>query len=80
MIRAFASPADLKPRKITFRRFSANCYAFTAEGDPNSGVIVGDDGVMVIDTQATPLMARAYDEARGIKHSRIWSAKRDLEL
>jgi glyoxylase-like metal-dependent hydrolase (beta-lactamase superfamily II) len=28
------------------------------QGDPNSGVIVGDDAVMVIDAQATPLMAR----------------------
>ena len=32
-------------------------YAYTAEGDPNSGIIVGDDGVMVIDAQATPSMA-----------------------
>src|SRR5690606_13106904 len=29
----------------------------TAEGDPNTGVIIGDDGVMVLDTQATPMMA-----------------------
>jgi len=58
MAQAFASQADLKPKKITFEKLSRNCYAFTAEGDPNTGVIVGDDGVMVIDTQATPLMAR----------------------
>lgn len=58
MTRAFASQADLKPKKIRFVKLSANCYAFTAEGDPNTGVIVGDDGVMVIDAQATPLMAR----------------------
>jgi glyoxylase-like metal-dependent hydrolase (beta-lactamase superfamily II) len=58
MTRAFASQGDLAPKKIRFSRLSANCYAFTAEGDPNTGVIVGDDGVMVIDAQATPLMAR----------------------
>ncbi len=58
MSKAFASQADLKPKKITFRKLSANAYAFTAEGDPNTGIIVGDDGVMVIDTQATPIMAR----------------------
>src|SRR5688572_3593985 len=58
MTQAFASQADLKPKKITFRKLSRNCYAFTTEGDPNTGVIVGDDGVMVIDAQATPLMAR----------------------
>jgi glyoxylase-like metal-dependent hydrolase (beta-lactamase superfamily II) len=56
--KSFASQADLKAKKISFRKLSANCYAFTAEGDPNTGVIVGDDGVMVIDAQATPLMAR----------------------
>jgi len=54
----FASQADLKAKKISFRKLSENCYAFTAEGDPNTGVIVGDDGVMVIDAQATPMMAR----------------------
>jgi glyoxylase-like metal-dependent hydrolase (beta-lactamase superfamily II) len=55
---SFASQADLAPKKISFSRLSTNCYAFTAEGDPNTGIIVGDDGVMVIDAQATPLMAR----------------------
>src|SRR5512134_1718794 len=57
-MKAFASHADLKPKKITFQRLSKNAYAFTAQGDPNTGIVVGDDGVMVIDTQATPLMAR----------------------
>ncbi|HRH88167.1 MAG TPA: MBL fold metallo-hydrolase, partial [Rubrivivax sp.] len=32
--------------------------AYTAEGDPNTGIVVGDDAVMVIDTQATPAMAQ----------------------
>jgi glyoxylase-like metal-dependent hydrolase (beta-lactamase superfamily II) len=58
MAKTFASQADLAPKKISFRKLSASCWAFTAEGDPNTGVIVGDDGVMVIDAQATPLMAR----------------------
>jgi glyoxylase-like metal-dependent hydrolase (beta-lactamase superfamily II) len=58
MTQAFASQADLKPKKISFQRLSKSCYAFTTEGDPNTGVIVGDDSVMVIDAQATPLMAR----------------------
>ena len=58
MTKTFASQADLAPKKISFQRLSKNCYAFTTEGDPNTGVIVGDDGVMVIDAQATPLMAR----------------------
>jgi hypothetical protein len=25
-------------------------------------------------------VSRAYDEARGIKHPRIWSARRDVEM
>jgi glyoxylase-like metal-dependent hydrolase (beta-lactamase superfamily II) len=58
MPKTFASQGDLAPKKISFRKLSRNCYAFTTEGDPNTGVIVGDDGVMVIDAQATPLMAR----------------------
>ena len=58
MPKAFASQADLEAKKIGFQRLSPDCWAFTAQGDPNTGVIVGDDGVMVIDAQATPLMAR----------------------
>jgi len=53
----FASTGDLTDKKITFTEIGQALYAFTAEGDPNSGVIVGDDAVMVIDAQATPVMA-----------------------
>jgi glyoxylase-like metal-dependent hydrolase (beta-lactamase superfamily II) len=55
--KAFASQSDLQDKKITFEKLSENAYAYTAEGDPNSGVIIGDDAVMVIDAQATPVMA-----------------------
>ena len=48
MSKAFASQADLTDKKISFTQLSANAYAYTAEGDPNTGVIVGDDAVMVI--------------------------------
>ena len=65
MSKAFASQADLQDKKVTFSKLSANAYAYTAEGDPNTGVIVGDDAVMVIDTQATPVMAQDV-----IKHIR----------
>ena len=58
MSKAFASRADLEEKRVTFSRLSHNAYAYTAEGDPNTGVIIGDDAVMVIDTQATPVMAR----------------------
>lgn len=58
MSKQFASQADLEVKKTTFTKLSDNAYAFTAEGDPNSGVVIGDDGVMVIDTTATPVMAK----------------------
>ena len=58
MSKAFASQADLADKKVTFTRLSDNAYAYTAEGDPNTGVVIGDDAVMVIDTQATPVMAQ----------------------
>jgi glyoxylase-like metal-dependent hydrolase (beta-lactamase superfamily II) len=58
MSKAFASQADLQDKKVSFTQLSQNAYAYTAEGDPNTGVIIGDNAVMVIDTQATPVMAQ----------------------
>ena len=55
--KAFASQADLVEKKVSFDKLSEHAYAYTAEGDPNTGIVVGDDAVMVIDTQATPVMA-----------------------
>ena len=55
--KTFASQADLEAKRISFTQLSDSAYAYTAEGDPNTGVIIGDDAVMVIDTQATPVMA-----------------------
>src|SRR6218665_2988956 len=54
----FASAADLQVKQVRFDKLSEHAYAYTAEGDPNTGVIIGDDAVMVIDTQATPVMAQ----------------------
>ncbi len=58
MNQQFASKADLTDKVISFVKLSDNAYAYTAEGDPNSGVIIGDDCCMVIDTTATPVMAQ----------------------
>ena len=58
MSKAFASQADLEDKKITFEQLSPHCWAYTAEGDPNSGVIIGDKFIMVSDATATPAMAR----------------------
>ena len=56
--KTFASHADLEIKKVSFDKLSDHAYAYTAEGDPNTGIVIGDDAVMVIDTQATPVMAQ----------------------
>ena len=56
--KTFASAADLEVKNVSFDKLSEHAYAYTAEGDPNTGIIIGDDAVMVIDTQATPIMAQ----------------------
>jgi len=53
----FASHADTEEKKVTFSQISEHAWAYTAEGDPNTGIIIGDDAVLVADTQATPAMA-----------------------
>ena len=54
----FASQADLQEKKVTFEQLSEHAWAYTAEGDPNTGIVIGDDAVLVADTQATPAMAQ----------------------
>ena len=58
MSKAFASAGDMTEKQVSFTEIGNGLYAFTAEGDPNSGVIIGDDSVMVIEAQATPRLAR----------------------
>ena len=33
----FASQADLEAKKVSFDKLSDHAYAYTAEGDPNTG-------------------------------------------
>lgn len=67
MTKTFASTGDLGEKTVTFAKLAEGAYAYTAEGDPNTGIVIGDNGVMVIDTQATPLMARrVLDKIREI--------------
>ncbi len=62
MTKKFASQADLEEKKVSFTELADGLYAYTAEGDPNTGIVIGDDSVMVLDTQATPVMARKVIE------------------
>jgi len=55
---AFASTGDLTEKKVSFSEIGPGLFAYTAQGDPNSGIIVGDDGCIVVDAQATPAMAK----------------------
>ncbi len=57
MSKQFASVADLEEKKTTFARLSEHCWAYTAEGDPNTGVIITDEAVLICDALATPVMA-----------------------
>jgi len=61
--KTFASQGDLAEKKVTFAQLGEGAYAYTTEGDPNSGVIVGDDAVMVVDARATPVLARELIDA-----------------
>lgn len=54
----FASHGDLDEKKVSWDKLSDNAYAYTAEGDPNTGVIIGDDGVIIVDATATPVAAQ----------------------
>ena len=65
MEKKFASHADVEEKQVSFDKLSDNAYAYTTEGDPNTGIVIGDDAVMVIDAQATPVMAQDV-----IRHSR----------
>jgi glyoxylase-like metal-dependent hydrolase (beta-lactamase superfamily II) len=62
MAKAFASQGDMAEKTISFSEIGRDIWAFTAEGDPNSGVIIGDDSVMIIEAQATPRLANKVIE------------------
>ncbi|MEM6896913.1 MAG: MBL fold metallo-hydrolase [Pseudomonadota bacterium] len=67
MAKAFASQGDMADKKITFEEVGPGLWAFTAEGDPNSGVIIGDDSVMIVEAQATPrLAAKVIEKVRSV--------------
>lgn len=57
MSKQFASVADTEEKKTTFAQLSEHCWSYTAEGDPNTGVIIGEDAVLICDALATPVMA-----------------------
>ncbi len=62
MSKKFASQGDLTEKNISFVEIAKDIWAFTAEGDPNTGVIIGDNEVLIMDAQATPKLANQVVE------------------
>jgi glyoxylase-like metal-dependent hydrolase (beta-lactamase superfamily II) len=63
----FASTADTGEKRSTLEELGEGVYAFTAEGDPNVGAVVGPDSVLCVDARATPTAAREWLHAlRGV--------------
>ena len=71
MTKAFASQGDLTEKEIAFTEIGDGLWVFTADGDPNSGVIIGDESVMIIEAQATPCLAATNTPPSSTCHSRI---------
>ncbi len=72
MAKAFASQGDMTEKNITFDEIGEGLWAFTAEGDPNSGVIIGDDSVMIVEAQATPRLAnKVIEKVREVTDKQI---------
>ena len=60
MPKPFASSADLAHKEATLERLADGVFAYTAQGDPNVGAIVGTDAIVAIEARATPFMAQRW--------------------
>ena len=60
MPKPFASSTDLAEKEATLERLADGVFAYTAQGDPNVGCIVGTDAILAIEARATPVMARRW--------------------
>ena len=60
MPKPFASSADLAEKTATLEQLADGVYAYTAEGDPNVGCIIGSESILAIEARATPFMARLW--------------------
>ena len=60
MAKPFASSADTAAKTETLEILDEGVYALTAEGDPNVGVIEGEDFLVAVEARATPAAARDW--------------------
>ena len=51
---AVRSSADLAEKEATLEQLADGVFAYTAQGDPNVGCIVGTDAILAIEARATP--------------------------
>ena len=58
--RPFASSADLAEKTATLEELAPGVYAYTAQGDPNVGCVIGTDAILAIEARATPVMAQRW--------------------
>ena len=56
----FASSADLADKEATLEQLAEGIYAYTAQGDPNVGCIIGPESILAVEARATPLMAQRW--------------------
>lgn len=56
----FASSADTQEKQATLEQLADGVYAYTAQGDPNVGCVIGTDAVLAIEARATPVMAQRW--------------------
>ncbi len=57
MSKPFASTDDTTEQRSTLEELAPEVYAFTAQGDPNVGAVVGPESVLCVDARATPTAA-----------------------
>jgi glyoxylase-like metal-dependent hydrolase (beta-lactamase superfamily II) len=56
----FASSADLAEKQATLEELAPGVVAYTAQGDPNVGCVIGTDSILAIEARATPRMAQRW--------------------
>jgi glyoxylase-like metal-dependent hydrolase (beta-lactamase superfamily II) len=56
----FASSTDLAEKEATLEQLAEGVYAYTAQGDPNVGCVIGADAILAIEARATPFMAQRW--------------------
>ena len=60
MAKAFASASDTAQQKFELIELHPSVFSYSAAHDPNNGLIIGEEACLVVDTRATPKLAREF--------------------